>query len=313
MNSIYENNPWKPATYSIIRDSTIKDGIEGKGYSIQSLIDDKMIEELSTLFFKNHNIQNTKGGMFYSIYSQDLAYRKFIHESITSILSPVLDKYFDGFKLVLNSFVLKISGPKSEFYLHQDTTGLDEWKFSPLSLWIPLQDVNEQNGCLGAIPYSQHFFTPYRSISFPAPFDNIQSTVKQYLQPLHMKAGEMLIFDNRMLHHSYSNNSGKDRIAVICGLFPKEAKLQTCHKPEYKCGGKVEILEHEDDFLLTGKNFLIDCQKRPETGKSLGWVEDPFPEMSIQEFEALCQKYDLSKTSDKVFEHTDCEMIGEPS
>jgi hypothetical protein len=311
--SIYLPNPWKPAPYSIIKDKELTQTIESKGFSIKNTLTTEIINQLRQLYSEHHQIENDKGGMFYSIYSQDTDYRKKIHKQIGAILQPIVEQYFRDYKMVLNSFVVKVSGPKSEFYLHQDTTGLDEWKYSPLSLWIPLQDVDETNGCLGAIPYSQHFFTPYRSISFPAPFDNIQSTVKQYLQPLDMKAGEMMIFDNRMLHHSYSNLSGKDRIAVICGLFPKEAKMITCHKPEYVCGGKVELIEHDDDFLLRGKNFLIDCQKRPETGESIGWVEDPFPEITAAEFETLCEKYGLKKTSEKIFENTECTMIGEPN
>ncbi len=309
--SIYLNNPWKPVFYSIIKDKSLINTVESKGFSIETAISQEIIQKLRNLFKENHKIESDKGGMFYSIYSQDTMYRRKIHDAIGEILIPVLESYFENYKMVLNFFVVKVSGPKSEFSLHQDTTGLDEWQHSPLSLWIPLQDVDENNGCLGLIPYSQHL-TPYRSISFPTPFDNIQNKVKQYLQPARMKEGDVLIFDNRLLHHSYFNQSGKTRIAVVCGLFPKDAKMITCHKPVYECGGKVELIEHEDDYLLKGKNFLIDCQKRPETGRSLGWVEDPYTEMSIEDFEALCAKYGVEKATDKVFEDTACELIEEP-
>jgi ectoine hydroxylase-related dioxygenase (phytanoyl-CoA dioxygenase family) len=127
-----------------------------------------------------------------------------------------------------------------------------------------------------------------------------------------MKAGEVLVFDNRILHHSYQNLSGKARIAVICGLFPEEAKFITCHKPEYRCGEKVELIEHEDSYLLKGKNFLIDCQKRPETGISLGQVDDPYYEISAEEFEALCSRYQLNKSQIKTTQPIDCAMIAEP-
>jgi hypothetical protein len=312
--SIYLNNPWKPAKYSIIKDDQIAAAVQNKGYSVQPILSKEAQESLIALFNGTHQIENVDGGMFYSIYSQDTDYRKKIHEEIKEIIQPMVNQICDQYKMVLNSFVVKISGKKSEFYLHQDTTGIDEWEHSPLSLWIPLQDVDENNGCLGIIPCSQHFLTPYRSISFPAPFDHIQNTVKQYLQPLKMKSGEVLIFDNRMLHHSYSNKSGQPRIALICGLFPKEAQMITCHKPVYECGGQVEIIGQEDDFLLTGKNFLIDCQKRPESGTSLKWVEDPYPPISEDEFDALCRKYGIEKNSpNRFFENTECNMVAEPS
>lgn len=310
--SIYFNNPWKPAPYSIFKDSTLQSKIENQGYSIEKLPNPNILHKLKDLYETNHNLKSDNGGMFYSIYSHT-DYRKKIHNEIGDILQPVLEEFFKDYKMVLNSFVVKLSGPKSELNLHQDTTGLDEWHYSPLSLWIPLQDVDENNGCLGIIPYSQKFFSPYRSISFPTPFDQIHPTAKQYLQPIRMKAGEMLVFDNRILHNSYNNLSQNTRVSFICGLFPKEAKMITCHKPEYVCGGKVELIEHSDDFLLRGKNFLIDCQKRPKTGESIGWVEDPFPEITASEFEILCGKYGLKKTTDKLFENTECEMIGEPN
>jgi len=299
--------------HTIFKDDLWAEQIHNIGHKVLPLLNNMQINQLSELFKATHKLDSAEGGMFYSIYSQDTKYRHKIYQNIGEILAPILENHFKNYKMVLNSFVAKLSGPKSEFYLHQDTTGLDESKHSPLSLWIPLQDVDESNGCLGIIPKSHHLFTPYRSISFPAPFDNIQNTAKKYLQPLKMKAGEVLIFDNRILHHSYSNNSGKNRIAVICGLFPKEAKMITCYKPEYKCGGKVELIAHEDDFLLEGKNFLIDCQKRPETGKSLGWVEDLYPEISSEEFETLCKKHNIEKVTIKTFEPTNCNMLSEPN
>jgi len=310
--SIYKNNPWTPIKHSIIKSENYSNTIYEKGFVIDSTLDNKIIQKLTDLFESKHKLQNKEGGMFYSLYSQDLEYRKQIFDSIDKLLRPYLDLNFYDFKVVIYSFVVKLPGEKSEFYLHQDTTGVDERKYSPLSLWIPLHDVDVSNGCLGVIPKSQRFFSPFRSISFPAPFDVIQSTVKKYLQPLPMKKGEVLIFDNRILHNSYSNISDKPRVAVICGLLPKEATFITCHKPEYKCGGQVELIEHEDDYLLTGKNFLIDCQKRPETGVSLGWENDPYESISAEEFESLCRTHEIPVMNDKFFVATDCKMISEP-
>jgi hypothetical protein len=310
---IFTENSWKPIKHSILKDAELASKINEIGYSIKSMISPNEIDAIMDLFTQNHQIKDKNGGMFYSIYSQDTDYRKKIHFTLGEILKPIINSLCKDYKILLNSFVVKISGPGSEFYLHQDTTSLDEWKFSPLSLWIPLEDVNEKNGCLGVIPKSHHMFSPYRSISFPAPFDAIQSTVKQYLQPIPMKKGDILLFDNRILHHSYTNTSDKIRIAVICGLFPKEATLQTCFKPTYECGGEVEIIEHEDDYLLNGKNFLIDCQKRPQTGTSIGWNNDPYESISKETFEQLCNNFKIKKIVPNTVElPTNCNMIGEP-
>lgn len=305
---------WKPVAHSFIKDRALKDVIHECGYSVQPLIPSETIIELKELFYKHHTLENDKGGVFFSIFSQDTAYRKTIHDEISRIIQPIIDQLFKEYKIVINSFVVKISGPESEFYVHQDTTSLDEWNHSPLSIWIPLQDVNQDNGCLGIVPYSKHFFFPYRSISFPSPFDHIQETVKNYLQPVEMKTGEVLLFDNRTIHHSYKNSSGKPRISIICGLFPKEARVQTCSKPIYEFGGKVEVIEHDDSYLLTGKTFLKNNDKRPESGKSLGWFDDPSFALTSEEFEKLCQKFNV-KINSSTNHHapTTCNMIDEPN
>lgn len=308
------NNSWKPVAHTIIRNNDLKKQIHDSGFSIQKLLPPAAIDELLRLFHQYHTIENEKGGVFFSIFSQDTEYRKAIHDEISRIIQPIIDPLFQNYKIVINSFVVKISGPESEFYVHQDTTSLDEWKFSPLSLWIPLQDVNQDNGCLGVIPYSKHFFFPYRSISFPAPFDNIHETVKKYLQAMEMKSGETLIFDNRTIHHSYKNISGKPRISIICGLFPEEARIQTCTKPTYEFGGKVEVIEHEDSYLLTGKTFLKNNDKRPESGKSLGWFEETSFALTSEDFENLCEKFKVKKNiATQEFKPTNCNMIDEPN
>lgn len=90
--------------------------------------------------------------MFYSLYSRDIEYRKIVHESISEIMKPVYDSLFSDYKVVLNSFIVKVSGPESEFCLHQDSTSFDETKYSSLSVWIPLQDTNMSNGCMCVVP-----------------------------------------------------------------------------------------------------------------------------------------------------------------
>jgi len=309
----YLNNPWAPAKQTIIKDPELRGCIETEGFAVRQIIDASQLESLIGLYNDLHNITTDDGGMFYSVYSQDIGYRKRIHVEIGRILKPTFEEHFHDYRTMLNSFVVKAPGANSEFYLHQDTTGLDEWHFSPLSIWIPLDDVNEHNGCLGIVPRSHRFFSPYRSISFPAPFDQISSDVKRFIIPVEMKKGEALIFDNRLVHNSSQNLSGTTRTAVVCGLFPKDAKLITCHKPEYSLGGKVELIEHDDSFLLEHPNFLVDCQLRPNTGTSIGWVDDEYRAISAIQFQAICAKFGISPNSNnEQILQIKCQLIAEP-
>ena len=309
----YLNNTWVPQSHDIIKDDDLRLLIDDRGFETINGLDEELLSNLQNLFDESHDISDDRGGVFYSVYSKDIEYRRKIHNRICELLDPLLNNYFSDFRLVLGSFVIKYPGPQSEFALHQDGTGLDELRHSPLNLWIPLQDVNKDNGALAILPYSQHFFSPYRHISFPTPFEKIQSTVRSYLQIKEMKRGEALVFDNRLLHNSVTNISDHPRIAVVCGLLPKEADLITCHKKDYEYYGEVELIQHEDDFLLEHPNFLIDCHIRPNTGKSLGFVKDPYGPINENDFIALCNKYGLEKTN-QIAKELDVErnLIGEP-
>ena len=192
--------------------------------------------------------------MFYSLYSRDIEYRKIVHESISEIMKPVYDSLFSDYKVVLNSFIVKVSGPESEFCLHQDSTSFDETKYSSLSVWIPLQDTNMSNGCMCVVPYSHRMFSPYRGISFEQPFESIEETVRRYLYPIELKKGDIFLFDNRIVHNSVINSSGENRVVVMSGIYPKEAPLLSCFKDPEVTESQIELIEQEPDFLLTYPN-----------------------------------------------------------
>jgi hypothetical protein len=291
-----KNVAWQPVKQTVLKTQALAERIENVGYTIAGKLDDKSLALLTELYRSLHNFQSPNGGMFYSVYSQDLIYRKKVHEGIAHLLKPVYDDLFKDYKSILNSYIVKISGPDSEFSLHQDSTSLDEMKYSCLSVWIPLQDTTLENGCLCVVPHSHKMFSPYRDISFPQPFDAISDTVRKYLQPIEMKAGEILLFDNRLVHTSVVNSSGKDRTVVMSGIFPAEAKIIRCYKDMTKEGNTIEIIEQEDDFLLTFENFFHDCTCRPETGHGVGFVEWDISPMTEERFLKLCSKYNLTES-----------------
>ena len=227
---IWKNN-WVPKTYSFFKDKTIANKIMEHGYAIikADKINYALIESLYT---DNHTLSNEKGGMFYSIYSKNLSYRQKIHEKLGEYLDIQYNHLFSNYKSVLNSFVVKKKGEGSEFKIHQDSTGLNEWEHSPINVWIPLTDVDENNGCLHLIPTSHYWASPYRGISIPPNYENVIRELMPYFKPIILKKGEILLFDNRVLHTSSANYSDSTRIVAMSGIFPKEAQLYCCHQED---------------------------------------------------------------------------------
>jgi phytanoyl-CoA dioxygenase PhyH len=309
-----KNKAWQPVKQAVLKSPVFAEALQGVGYTVAGKLDNEVLEKLRALYQSLHHFRAPQGGMFYSVYSHDLVYRKKVHKGIAQILSTVYESLFTNYKSVLNSFIVKVSGPESEFSLHQDSTSLDEMRYSCLSVWIPLQDTNISNGCMCVVPHSHKMFSPYRDISFPQPFDAISDTVRKYLQPIELKAGEILLFDNRLVHNSVVNGSGKDRVVVMSGIFPAEAKIIRCYKDLTKKDNTIEIIEQEDDFLLTFENFFHDCTCRPETGKSIGFVDWDIKAMSKEDFVSLCSKYGLKESNYTSVIHQEANqaIIGEP-
>ena len=309
--SIYLNNPWKPIRHSVLKSDIIADELHETGYTVLPFLSTEQLEALNTLYSQTHNITDKEGGMFYSVYSQDLVYRKKIHQEIQHILQLSFERFFQDYRVVMNSFVIKAKGPKSEFYVHQDSTGLDENKYSTLSLWIPLHDINANNGAMCVMNKSHKLFSPYRGISVRAPYDRIHNAIKKYLHPVFMKAGEAMFFDHRIVHNSLANLSDANRVVVTCGIFPKEAQMISCFQASPDT--EIEIIAQNDDFLMEYPKFLNGCYDRPNVGNSIGFVKNRYPEITEYELDEICKANDILPLNSEVNKTMrDCNMISEP-
>lgn len=304
---------WQPVRHSVFRDSELAERIHLEGYAVVPWWSEEQLDRLQAICDREHRLQPAEGGMFYSVYSQDLNYRRRVHDDIAAVMQPTFDRHFVDYRNVVNMFVVKAPGPASEFAIHQDTTALDEFRYSPLSLWSPLGDVDASNGSLCLVPRSHRFFSPYRGVSFPFPFAHIQHIVREYLQPVPMRRGEVLVFDNRLVHSSLPNHSQCNRDAIVSGIFPAEAAFQVCFKQPGQTGAPIEIFEQAPDWLLNYPNFLQHCHERPVTGTVVGHALFDFEPMDESEFRALCASHGVPAVRALPTASPErCNMIAEP-
>lgn len=286
---------WTPAPFTVFKNSEIKQKVEEFGYAVVDLLEPSTIEAMRAIYDQEHQLKDDKGGMFYSVYSQDIAYRTRIHEALQKELNPVFEEHFTEYNNGLNFFINKLSGDDSAFSIHQDSSAVDEFKYSSLSIWIPLQNVDETNGALWVVEKTHQLFSPYRSVSFSPPFSTIKNTVKDYLKPIQLKKGQALIFDARIIHTSGKNTSGKDRLAVVCGILPSEATFQLSFQD--KEDDPIELYKQADDFLINYPNFFHDCILRPTIGEKIGEGKFIFSKTTVEQFESDCLTLGIEKTS----------------
>ena len=82
---------WLPKTHTIVRDDNLRNTLHETGYATFGNIGVEKLQALKDLYRQLHNFKYNEGGMFYSLYSDDINYRKKVHAQIGEILSPVYD------------------------------------------------------------------------------------------------------------------------------------------------------------------------------------------------------------------------------
>ena len=178
--------------------------------------------------------------------------------------------------------MVKDTSESSECPIHQDAQFVDETKGFSISVWVPLCDVNKENGALSILPGSHYdAFNVIRSPTLPFFFSGSDSLVLNELVPMEVKAGTAVILNQSVIHYSPPNHSKSVRKAITAGIKSEGSQMYFHYKvPEKE---ELEVFEMEDDFLISFKDFGNDIRKRPYLGKSIGFI--PYKILQLPETE----------------------------
>ena len=124
---------------------------ERDGYLTKTFYSVETLEKLRERFAQDHKKIT---GFYSSTFSHDFKYRKETDLFIQEISKPYLKQVFQGHKVIHSSYIAKNNDGKSQMNVHQDMTLLDESRFTGINIWVPLIDLNEENGALYVLPKS---------------------------------------------------------------------------------------------------------------------------------------------------------------
>jgi ectoine hydroxylase-related dioxygenase (phytanoyl-CoA dioxygenase family) len=106
--------------------------------------------------------------------------------------------------------------------LHQDEAHWGErTDYNSLSIWFPLQDTHEENGCLRFVPGSHKLdVQPHRSVGGDPRINGLELAEPQRFQPISepLLAGGATVHHCRTIHGACSNRSPRPRYAYIMGF-----------------------------------------------------------------------------------------------
>lgn len=277
----------------VFKDDEIQSQFEQDGYVILPFYNQEEIDSLTQLYHELH--PKNEQGFFPSTFSSDKNYRLTADTKIRAVCQRSVDKYLCDYKMVCGAYIVKNPSPDSGMCVHQDMSLLDESKYTGINIWATLTDLNVDNGTIFVLKGSHRLFPTYRGSTIPEFFEEVSEEILDYLEPITIKAGEAVFFDQSIIHYSPPNYSDKIRIVTNTYFTHKDAQYRTYYYNKEKHPEHVEAFEQSDTFMTDFEQFGNNIHDRPKVGKSLGLLPYDFPMIDESFLEKNFKKTNASR------------------
>jgi ectoine hydroxylase-related dioxygenase (phytanoyl-CoA dioxygenase family) len=212
------------ALASIFADPQHQAAFERDGFILVDLLDASEVAELDAVCgsLAHHHVNPFHSSMF----TADIDYRRQVNAALAARLAAKVAR-LTGHQLLFSGFLVKQPSPRSFVGFHQDWAFLDESRHSTLTLWSPLQDVTNDNGCLLVVPGSHRLNRAPRGFNTSFPYDQlIPELLRRHTRIVGMRAGQAILFHNGLFHASNPNQGQGERRCVQALLAPPAAPLR---------------------------------------------------------------------------------------
>jgi ectoine hydroxylase-related dioxygenase (phytanoyl-CoA dioxygenase family) len=210
-------------------------------------------------------LANLSTDFYYSLIANDLEENKRIRGKIRNGLQLFYDTFLLDYKSLNESFLVKPANTSDELLLHQDWCYTHEERFQSLTLWMPLCDVNENNGALFFLPGSHKWFNNLRSSSFATARISSSDLPTGELQQVNLRKGQLLLFHPAIFHGSFPNNSSHPRTVVTSVILSEDADyiyFQAVVNDQEKNVKTFKL--DEDSFLRELKTMAVGADPSTE-------------------------------------------------
>lgn len=253
----------------VFTDPALNDQFEREGYVI-------LRKQLDIDFKKTYDFFNALDSRvdstFYSaLWSPDTEFRSVVDSRIKEILGPVCSRYLKDYKPFFSDLLVKRPSLFEKLNWHQDWTFVDESKFTQVFIWSPLQDVTRMNGCMMILPHSHKYFRSVRgsNIDSGLDYEKLAQLEKEHARYLELEKGDVLIFNQSLLHASPPNRSFRNRLAIGLYCIPQEAETYHFHydtesKKYLQYQIDLDFILHFSDEQDFKKNILSHRMPRPK-------------------------------------------------
>ena len=148
---------------AVFKDPQLEQQFNELGYAvIPGFLSKKVVAGLYALYKAAHTTVDPGQLQWNSLYEMGYERGLALSGKIIELVLPAIERNFQDVAFPVATFMSKNPVAGSTCEVHRDFTTLNENQFQFRNLWIPLIDINQQNGALYVVPKSHLLFSEIR-------------------------------------------------------------------------------------------------------------------------------------------------------
>ena len=256
----------EPLQRHILRDKEIEKKMKRDGYVVLDFLDEETVRVLKAEYERQFNSASTKIGRFTPMEHSSSTSKRFIHDFILKNVHAPLERYFENYQTPIASYFVKYARSAGDLGWHNDASLMINTNLEPhYGIWCPLIDVSENNGAFCLIEGSHKFSHVIYVDGINWPFAEYSAQFDKVKKVLNLKAGQIVLFDLRLIHNATANDTDEDRLAFCVRLTHNKTKYYS-----FLCQDNKEqaicLYEERPDYYLrddwSGANQAGDRSKK---------------------------------------------------
>ena len=177
----------------------------------------------------------------------------------------------DDYRMLTSNLYVKPPGT-GRLEIHQNWPVTDDIRDTSLTMWVPFHDMEVENGTLRLVPGSHKLVPDLFTLAAPKYFASFyDELIEGWLEPISVKAGECVLFDDSILHWSDVNSSDEARWGAQVILMPADKTPVLYHYDLDHDPPRFELYEIGPEYYTD--HTLVDMMSRPDDLPLLGVVD----------------------------------------
>lgn len=263
----------------------LEEQLNEKGYAIIDLLNEQEVEVFKNEYSMHFGHIDRTPGRFTTLQDAGNELKKQMHQFIVKNVDVPLRKHFKDFAIPVSQFYIKKAFTSGDIDIHADSTLLLNHQLEPhYAIWVPLIDVDGNNGTLSVIPYSHKIQRAVFSATLGGYHNQHSEWLRQFEMPIQLKAGQAIIFDNNLLHNSTDNKSCYDRLVFTFRITHYASQYYSFFSENPSKINTVEVSEETHNYYMDDS---WDGNSRKITGKYVGAIQHGVTHVTKEELEKV--------------------------